>query len=67
MTGGVPRSINRLCDTALLVCMTEKGHKVTGKVLKKANDALQSDVILAPKESKPGIFSGVIPRERNKG
>jgi|GEM_PF-1213601 hypothetical protein len=67
MTGGVPRSINRLCDTALLIFMAEKGHKVTGKVLKKANDALQSDVILAPKESKPGIFSGVIPRERNKG
>ncbi|MFZ0945072.1 MAG: AAA family ATPase [Syntrophobacteraceae bacterium] len=59
MTGGVPRSINRLCDAALLIFMAEKGHKVTGKVLKKANDALQSDVILAPKESKPGIFSGV--------
>ena len=47
MTGGVPRSINRLCDTALLVCMTEKGDKVTGRVLKKAHDALHSDVILA--------------------
>ncbi|MGO8942050.1 MAG: ExeA family protein [Syntrophobacteraceae bacterium] len=59
MTGEVPRSINRLRDTALLIFMAEKGHKVTGKVLKKANDALQSDVILAPQESKPGIFSGV--------
>ncbi len=59
MTGGVPRSINRLCDTALLVCMTEKGDKVTGKVLKKAHDALHSDMILAPKESKPGRFVNV--------
>ena len=54
MTGGVPRSINRLCDTALLVCMSEKGDKVTGRIIEKANDALHSDVILAPKESKPG-------------
>ena len=58
MTGGVPRSINRLCDTALLVCMTEKGDKVTGRVIKKAHDALHSDVILAPKKSKPGKFFG---------
>ena len=59
MTGGVPRSINRLCDTALLVCMSEKGDKVTGRVIKKAHDALHSDVILAPKASKPGRFFGV--------
>ncbi len=59
MTGGVPRSINRLCDTALLVCMTEKGEKVTGRILKKAHDALHSDVILSPKESKPGRFFNV--------
>jgi general secretion pathway protein A len=56
MTGGVPRSINLLCDTALLVCMSERGNKVTGRVLKKAHDALQSDVILAPKEGKSGRF-----------
>ena len=54
MTGGVPRSINRLCDTALLICMSEKRAKVTGRVLKKAHDALQSDVMLAPKESEAG-------------
>ena len=54
MTGGVPRSINRLCDTALLICMTEKGDKVTGRILKKAHDALHSDVMLAPEESKAG-------------
>jgi general secretion pathway protein A len=56
ITGGVPRSINLLCDTALLICKTEKGDKVTERVLKKAHYALQSDVIQVPKESKPGRF-----------
>ena len=59
MTGGVPRSINRLCDTALLICMTEKGAKVTERVLQKAHDALESDVILAPGESKFRKFFSV--------
>jgi general secretion pathway protein A len=60
MTGGVPRSINLLCDTALLICMTEKGgDKVTGRILKKAHDALHSDVIMAPKESKLGRFFSI--------
>ncbi len=56
ITGGVPRSINLLCDTALLICKTEKGDKVTESVLKKAHDALQREVVLAPKESKSGRF-----------
>ena len=67
MTGGVPRSINRLCDTALLICMSEKGDKVTGRVLKKAYGTLQSDVTLAPKErrlrrlfSKPALAGGFL-------
>ncbi len=51
MTGGVPRSINQLCDTALLVCMAEKGEKVTGKILSKAHDALSSDMIFTPGEA----------------
>ena len=50
MTGGVPRNINRLCDTALLICSTEKGEKVTGRVLKKAHDAIDSDLIQEPGE-----------------
>jgi type II secretory pathway predicted ATPase ExeA len=58
LTGGVPRSINRLCDTALLVCMSQKADKVTGRIVKKAHDALHSDVILAPKAIKPGRFFG---------
>ncbi len=58
MTGGVPRNINRLCDTALLICMSEKGDKVTGRILKKAYGTLRSDVIPAPKERKSrGLFS----------
>jgi general secretion pathway protein A len=59
ITGGVPRNINLLCDTALLICMTEKGDKVTERVLKKAHDALHSDVAQAPKESKSGRFFSV--------
>ena len=59
ITGGVPRSINLLCDTALLICKTEKGDKVTERVLKKAHDALHNDVAQAPKESKPGRFFSV--------
>ncbi len=56
MTHGVPRSINLLCDTALLICKTEKGDKVTERVLTKAHDALQREVIQAPKESKSRRF-----------
>lgn len=48
LSGGVPRSINLLCDTALLICMTQRSEKVTGRILKKAHDALHSDIILAP-------------------
>jgi general secretion pathway protein A len=48
MTRGVPRSVNQLCDTALLICMTEKRDKVTGRILKKAHHALHGDIILAP-------------------
>ena len=59
MTAGVPRSINQLCDTALLICMNEKGDKVTGRVLKKAHDALHSDVILVPRASESGRFFSV--------
>jgi general secretion pathway protein A len=49
MTKGVPRSINQLCDSALLVCMTEKLQKVNRKVLKKADAALRSDILFTPR------------------
>jgi len=42
MTDGVARSINRLCDTALLICMVEKEDLVTEWILKKAHDVITS-------------------------
>ena len=47
-TNGVPRSINQLCDSALLVCKAEKQHKVNRKILKKAYLALRSDILFTP-------------------
>jgi general secretion pathway protein A len=46
LTGGVPRNINRLCDTACLICMMLKTPKVTKAILRKAHKALESDSIL---------------------
>jgi general secretion pathway protein A len=43
MTGGVPRSINQLCDSALRVCMTEKLLKVDRKILKQIGRDQRSD------------------------
>ena len=48
ITKGVPRSINNLCDSALLICMANKLPKVTRRILKKADHALNSDVIFTP-------------------
>jgi type II secretory pathway predicted ATPase ExeA/LysM repeat protein len=48
MTKGVPRSINQLCDSALLVCKAENLQKINRKVLKKAGTALLSDVLFTP-------------------
>jgi len=49
MTGGVPRCLNQLCDNALLICMTEKQRKVSRKILRRADEAVKTDVILTPK------------------
>ena len=49
MTHGVPRSINQLCDSALLACMAEKRKKVSRKILKTAGAAIKSDVIYTPR------------------
>jgi type II secretory pathway predicted ATPase ExeA len=49
ITGGVPRRINQVCDNALLICMTEGVLKVTPKILKKAEEALRTDLIFTPK------------------
>ena len=56
ITGGVPRSINRLCDTALLICMTHKSKKVTKRILRKAHNALESDSIVMPEVTLSGLF-----------
>ena len=48
MTEGVPRRINQLCDNALLVCMAEGARKVDRRILKKAQEAVQTDFLAAP-------------------
>lgn len=48
MTKGVPRRINQLCDNALLFCKALGQKKVNRKVLKKADKALRSDLLLTP-------------------
>ncbi len=45
LTGGLPRRINQLCDTALVICMTEGRKQVDPRILKKARDALRTDQI----------------------
>jgi general secretion pathway protein A len=45
LTAGVPRRINHLCDTALLICLTQGLPRITPQTLKKAQDALKTDQI----------------------
>jgi len=52
MTQGFPPLINQLCDNALLICMAEEMRKVNGKILKKAHEAWQTDLVFTPKSSK---------------
>lgn len=54
MTNGVPRSINQLCDSAFLACMTEKRRKVNRKILKMAGTVLRSDILFTPKSHVGG-------------
>ena len=46
--GGVPRAINRLCDTALLIGKSKGFQKVNRKIIKLADEALQSDILSIP-------------------
>ncbi|MBI5591090.1 MAG: AAA family ATPase [Deltaproteobacteria bacterium] len=55
MTNGVPRSINQICDSALLVCKAEKLQKVNKKALKKAGTALRSDILYTPRYHEGSI------------
>jgi general secretion pathway protein A len=54
MTNGVPRSINQICDSALLACMTEKQRKVNRKILKIAGTVLRSDILFTPRSRIDG-------------
>jgi type II secretory pathway predicted ATPase ExeA len=58
MTRGVPRRINQICDNALLIAMAEGVKKVSPKILKAAEEAVQTDLILTPKSSSGwgGLF-----------
>ncbi|MFZ5447025.1 MAG: ExeA family protein [Thermodesulfobacteriota bacterium] len=55
LTGGVPRRVNQICDNALLIAMAEGASKVTPKILKKAEEAAQTDLIFTPKSTKAGV------------
>jgi len=54
MTNGVPRSINQICDSALLACMTEKQRKVNKEILKISSTVLQSDILCTPRSGING-------------
>jgi type II secretory pathway predicted ATPase ExeA len=66
LTNGVPREINRLCDSALLVCKGDGLNKVEKATLKKANRALRSDLIFTPSTPRPGLqrIFGSLPHVR---
>jgi len=49
LTKGVPRSLNQLCDNALLICMAEGRRQVNRRTLKQAHEALQADRLSTPK------------------
>jgi len=59
MTGGVPRRLNQLCDSALLICRSEKVPKINQKILKKAYDALRSDLLFTPGAKTPETSAAI--------
>ena len=54
LTGGVPRLINHLCDNALLICSLEKAARVSPEHLRKASNALRTDLLCLPDTDGPG-------------
>lgn len=60
LTAGVPRRINHLCDTALLICLTKGLTRINPGTLKKAQDALKTDQICTTRFS-------FLPRTLNFG
>jgi len=52
LTGGVPRLINLVCDTALLISQINKQRKVDSATLTKASIALRSDAVFSSRSYK---------------
>jgi type II secretory pathway predicted ATPase ExeA len=51
LTTGVPRRINHLCDTALLICLSKGFKQVKPRTLKEAQNALKTDQMFSPRRS----------------
>jgi type II secretory pathway predicted ATPase ExeA len=62
MSEGVPRKINQICDSALLICLTENRHKVNPAILKKARETVHTDQIFTPRSSSREPF--LVPKLR---
>ena len=58
LTSGYPRLINQLCDTALLIGMTEGRRKIDGKVLQKAQETWQTDLFFTSPSSQTRTHRG---------
>ena len=58
LTSGYPRLINQLCDTALLIAMTEGRRKIDRKILQKAHETLQTDLVFTPLSSRSRTYRG---------
>jgi len=58
LTAGCPRLINQLCDNALLIGMTEGRRKVNRKVLQKAHETWQTDLVFTPQSSRAQTYRG---------
>ena len=62
LTQGVPRRINHLCESALMVATTEGQPRVDPKVLKIAEEALQTDRKFASEARKKGKAATLIAK-----
>jgi hypothetical protein len=49
----VPRTINNICDNALLICMTKGLKEVNHKILTEVWEAVQTDTLFAPRTEAP--------------
>ncbi len=62
MSEGVPRKINQICDSALLICMTENRRKVNPAILRKARETVHTDQLFTPRASSREPF--MVPKLR---